>query len=186
MAAIDSNHNPAPVEITKLVCSDQAKAAAVILNFCATTQLSFYTPLARRKFEKNFYYLSLKLVELAKDLSPKASDAQDVFLSSLDKLKQELTLKGYPQWLEIVHSMNEEVLVVIILTARCTRLQRSFSAMDRFLLPIYAASFAKKISKAEFDAIKNQVEAIFDCLKHSLEGLPSHSKGGKHRINFTM
>lgn len=186
MAAIDSNNNPPPLEITKMVYSEQAKAAAVILNFCAITQLSFYTPHARRKFEKNFYYLSLKLVGLAKGLSPKVLDAHDVFLSSLDKLKQELTLTGYPQWLDIAHTLQEEVLVVIVLTARCTRLLRTLLAMDKFLLPVYAAYIGQRISKEEFDTIKNQMTVLFDDLKHSLKELPSHANVGKRRSRFIL
>ncbi len=181
MNATESNSTEPKAVITKMPGFEQAMRALVVHNFGATPNLTFYTPFVRRKFERNFYYLSLKLVELDKDLLSMALDPQEAFLASLAKLKQESILKDYPEWLGIAHSLQAAVLVVIFLTGRCLRLSRLFVKADAFLLPVYAAYNERRISKDEFEAIKNQVAVLFEGLKQSLEKLPRHGGVSKDR-----
>ena len=86
-----------------------------------------------------------------------------------------ITLEDYPRWQEIIACLKKEDLVVIILGFQCALLLRTFSAMDRFLTPVYTAFIEEKISKTQFDDIRNQVEVIFHVYRSSLNemlGLP--------------
>ena len=183
MESMNSTETIAELNITKMYCSDQMKAVASKRLMWAPGYPSCYTRFAARKLKDYFYLWTLAFLEHPDNFSKEAIAAGDVFRSSLGGLKQELTLGDYSQWQELAHSLRKEDMVVIVLDFPCALFLGIFAAMDDFLTPIYAASEAKKISKSEFDDIKNRVEGVLDVFKRSLdEMLHRHQapeRGGK-------
>jgi hypothetical protein len=170
MASTESDKNWEDLPYTMMVKFEQANEASTRIAKAMQTTVSFYTPFARRKLKKNFYYLSLALVERARNLPDQIETlvAYEVFSASLKKLKQEPALKDYLEWEEIIHELQCEEVKLILLLPRCTSVLRTFQSMDKFLKPVYAAFGTKKISKDELDVIKNLVEVSFDTFKGTL------------------
>ena len=178
MASTVSDKNLEDLPYTMMVKFEQANEASTRIAKAMQATVPIYTPLARRKLKKNFYYLSLALVERARDLPDQfhALAAYEFLSASLKKLKQELALKGYLEWEEITHELQYEEVKLIVLLPHCTSVLRTFQAMDKFLIPVYAAFGAEKISRDELEAIKNLVEVSFDTFKRTLNEMMRRPK----------
>lgn len=179
MASTERGKNSSGLNAKSMAYSEQAEVASLKIPQCLTTSVAFYTTFALRKFRRNFYYFSLALVERAPGLPAQIQtlDAYKALLASLDLLKQELTVKGCLQWQEIVHSLKIENITVYTFLPHCATVLKAFLAMDRFLIPAYAAYKAGNISKTELDDINNQVKACFDVFRDSLEKIM-----GSHQV----
>ena len=167
-----SPHKP----ITKMASSNQIEAVVNRPILSAQAVAAFHTPLIRRKFRKNFYRWSLRLMELEAQVRNNAALHQACFCKSLDELRQQLEPQGYTQWCDIKPKPTHEDLLVILSSPASVTLKRTFETADRFMSPIYCAFFAEKVSKDEFERLKSQVELRFETLRQSLDELLTHSK----------
>ena len=172
----NQNSRPPIKQLSEMNYSDQMETVRRNAVMQVQTTATFHTKLIRRKFRQNFYRWAIQFVEHSRELRKEVAQAQDEFIQKLEALKNPLSDQGYAKWLDMKPRPYAQELEVLIFHPSGTYLQRTFLKADGLLSPVYSAHLAGKLSKEEFEDIKQKVEKDFDFLSKRIEVLLNSSK----------